>query len=301
MGPAISAAIPTSPPPPLRPIKAPSLSIMTTPVRANLEETALTRANVNSTSFGKRFTYPLDGISFASPLYVTHVKIPGKGFHNVVYVVTENDSVYAFDADGLSTAPLWQVSFIDPSAGITTIPAADTGTDDIPNQIGITSTPVIDPTTGTLYVVAATQVVSGGTTTYVQTLHALRIATGAEKFGRPVVIEASAPGSGAGSEGGRESFNALLENQRTALLLENGVVYIAFASHGDNGPYQGWVLGYNARTLRQVLVYDDEPNGTQGGIWMSGDGLAADSAGNLYFSTGNGTFDANTGVARLWR
>ena len=259
----------------------------------NLNETVLTPANVNSSTFGKLFSYPIDGLAIASPLYVAGVNIPGQGIHNVVYVATEHDSVYAFDADGLSSTPLWQVSFINPAAGITPVPAADTGeTGDIPNEIGITGTPVIDPTTGTLYVVAATKEVVGSTTNYVQRLHALDITTGAEKFGGPVVIQASVPGTGDGASGGQVPFNALRENQRTGLLLTNGVVYFGFASHGDVEPFHGWVLGYNATTLEQVLVYNDTANGSDGGIWMNGDGLATDSTGNLYFITGNGTFDA---------
>ena len=191
---------------------------------------------------------------------------------------------------------MWQVSFINPAAGVTTVPAADTGeTGDIPNEIGITGTPVIDPASGTLYVVAKTKEVVGSTTNYVQRLHALDITTGAEKFGGPVVIQASVPGKGTGSKGGKLPFNALRENQRTGLLLTNGVVYFGFSSHGDVEPFHGWVLGYNATTLQQVLVYNDTANGSDGGIWMNGDGLATDSTGNLYFITGNGTFDANTG------
>jgi hypothetical protein len=261
----------------------------------NLNETVLTPANVNATNFGKLFSYPLDGFTFASPLYVANVNIPAQGSHNVVYVATENDSVYAFDADGLTNAPLWQVSFINPSAGVTTVPAADTGeTGDIPNQIGISGTPVIDPATGTLYVVAATKEVSGNTTTYVQKLHALDITTGAEKFGAPVVIQASVAGTGPGSSGGQVSFNSLRENQRTGLLLTNGVVYFGFGSHGDNPPYYGWLLGYNASTLQQVMVYNSTPNVGKAGIWMDGDGPAVDSSGNIYFITGDGPFDGNT-------
>ena len=215
----------------------------------NLNETVLTTANVNSSTFGKLFTYPIDGLALASPLYVANVNIQG-GTHNVVYVATEHDSIYAFDADGLSSTPLWQVSFINPAAGVTTVPAADTGeTGDIPNEIGITGTPVIDPSTGTLYVVAATKEVVGSTTNYVQRLHALDITTGAEKFGGPVVIQASVPGTGDGASGGQVPFNALRENQRTGLLLTNGVVYFGFSSHGDNPPFHGWVLGYNDSLL----------------------------------------------------
>ncbi len=256
----------------------------------NLTETVLTPSNVNQAQFGKLFSYPLDGIAFASPLYVANVSIPGKGFHNVVYVATEHDTVYAFDADGLSASSLWQVSFL--KSGVTTVPCADVGEcGDIPNEIGITGTPVIDPSSGTMYVVAKTK--EG--TQYVQRLHALDITTGAEKFAGPVVLQASVPGTGSGSSGGQVPFDPLRENQRPGLLLSNGVVYIGFGSHGDNSPWHGWVLGYNASTLQQVLAYNVTPNGSGGGIWQSGGGLATDATGNLYFTTSNGDFDANTG------
>ena len=262
----------------------------------NSNETVLTPANVNSAQFGRLFSYTLDGVADASPLYMANVSIPGQGFHNVVYVATEHDSVYAFDADGLSGNPLWEVSFINPAGGVTTVPPGDTGECcDISPEIGITGSPVINPATGTLYVVAKTKEVSGGTTTYAHRLHALDITTGAEKFGGPVIILASVPGTGAGASGGQTPFIALRENQRPALLLSNGVVYFAFAAHGDQPPYHGWVLGYNAATLQQVMAYNSTPNGSGGGIWQSGDGLAADSTGNIYFVTGNGDFDANSG------
>ncbi len=266
----------------------------------DLNETVLTPSNVNSPTFGKLYSYPLDGLTLASPLYVQGVNISGQGVHNIVIVATEHDSVYAFDADGLSSAPLWHVNFTNPAAGVTTIPAADTGeTGDIPNEIGITGTPVIDPstatTTGTIYLVAATKVVSGSTTTYVQTLHALDLSTGAEKFGGPVVIQASVPGTGDGSSGGTLAFSALHENQRTGGLLSNGVVYFGFSSHGDVDPFHGWVLGYNATTLQQVMVFNTSPNSTSGGVWMDGDGISTDSTGSLYFLSGDGPMDANTG------
>ena len=167
-------------------------------------ETVLAPGNVNQTQFGKLFTYTLDGIAFASPLYVANVNIPGQGFHNVVYMATEHDSVYAWDADGLSSSPLWKVSFL--GSDIKPVPCGDTGEcGDIPNEIGITGTPVIDHASGTLYVVAKTK--EG--VNYVQRLHALDIATGAEKFGGPVVIQASVAGSGEGSQGGQLSFDPL--------------------------------------------------------------------------------------------
>ncbi|HEY7337758.1 MAG TPA: IPT/TIG domain-containing protein [Bryobacteraceae bacterium] len=257
----------------------------------NTTETVLTTSNVNQSQFGKLFSYPLDGIAFASPLYVAHVNIPGQGFHNAVYVATENDSVYAFDADGLTASPLWRVNFL--KSGVTTVPCGDTGEcGDIPNQIGITSTPVIDSAGGTLYVVAATK---EGSSTWVQRLHALDITTGAEKFGGPVVLQGSVPGTGSGASGGRVAFDPLRENQRPALLLSNGVVYLAFGSHGDQSPWHGWVFGYNATTLQQTTIYNVTPNGEGGGIWHSGGGLATDTTGTIYFVTGNGDFDANTG------
>ncbi len=262
----------------------------------NQSEMVLTPLNVNSVQFGKIFNYPLDGIIFASPLYVANVSVPNQGYHNIVYVATENDSVFALDADGRSSAPLWMRSFINPSAGITTVPVADTGeTSDIPYQIGITGTPVIDATTNTLYVVAKTKEVTGGNTSYVHRLHALDIATGAEKFGGPVVIRGSVPGTGAGASGGHVAFNDLCENQRAALLLNNGIVYTAFGAHGDHGPWHGWVMGYNAGTLQQTMSYNVTPNSYGGGVWQSGGGLSADPTGNVYFTTGNGGFDVNTG------
>src|SRR4030095_10158830 len=182
--------------------------------------------------------------------------------------------------------------FINPDAGVTTVPAMDTGECcDIAPEIGITGTPVIDPASGTLYVVAKTKEDNA----YRQRLHALDIATGAEKFGGPMLIQASVSGNGAGAQGGQGAFNALRENQRPALLLSNGVVYIAFGSHGDNQPYHGWVLGYNATTLQRVMAFNVSPNGEGGGIWQAKGGPAADAAGNIYFVTGDGTFDAASG------
>jgi chitodextrinase len=264
----------------------------------NPNETVLTPTNVNAAQFGKLFSYSIDGTADASPLYVPNVTILGQGSHNVVYVATEHDSVYAFDADGRQAAPLWHVSFINPGAGITTVPPNDTGECcDISPEIGITGSPVIDPATNTLYVVAKTKEVSGSNTNYVHRLHALDITSGAEKIGGPISIQAVVSGTGAGSSGGQLPFLPLRENQRAALLLNNGIVYIAFGAHGDNVPYHGWVLGYNASTLQQVMVYNTSPNDPNraSGIWQSGDGLATDSTGNIFFVTGNGTFDVNTG------
>ncbi len=260
----------------------------------NLNETVLNSANVTSSKFGKLFSYSLDGIPYASPLYVANVNIPNIGFRNVVYVATEHDSVYAFDADSPSTNLLWKVSFLI-GPGVTTVPNGDAGDGLIGPEIGITGTPVIDQASGTLYVVAKTKEVSGATTNYVQRLHALDITTGVEKFGGPKVIQASLPGTGDGTTAGNVAFDALHENQRPGLLLNNGVVYIGFAAHDDVHPWHGWLLGYDAATLNQVMVYNVTPNGYGGGIWQSGGGPATDAAGNIYFATGNGTFDVNTG------
>ena len=256
----------------------------------NLQETVLTPANVNSGQFGKLFSLPVDGYVYAQPLYMENVSVPGSGFHNLVFVATEHDSVYAFDADRAGAA-IWHVSFINPAAGITTVPSGDVGTNDLVPEIGITSTPVIDPAAGTIYVLAKTK--ENGQ--YFHRLHALDITTGAERPGSPVITTATVAGTGDGSQNGQVTFNPLRQHQRSALLLSGGMVYIASASHGDNSPYHGWVLAYDANTLAFVSAFNATPNGGLGGIWMSGGGPAADAAGNLYVITGNGTFDANLG------
>src|SRR6266516_3429531 len=256
-------------------------------------ETILTTSNVNVAQFGKHVLYPVDGYVYAQPLFMPNVTIAGKT-HNVVFVATQHDSVYAFDADQMSTIPpLWHTSFIYPAHGITTVSPSDILCNDIIPEVGITGTPMIDGSTSTLSVVAKTKEQGH----VVQRLHALDITTGKDRAGSPVLIQASVPGSGAGSSNGVVSFNPLRENQRSALLLLNGVVYIAWASHCDNDPYHGWVIGYNATTLQQVpgAVYNTSPNGTRAGIWQSGGGLAAESAGYIYFATGNGTFDVDSG------
>ena len=263
----------------------------------NLSEAVLTTGNVNANQFGKLFSYPVDGYVFAQPLYVPSVNIPNQGVHNVVYVATENDSVFAFDADNLVSTPLWQASFINPAAGITTVPASDVEGqgNDIPVQVGITPTPVIELTQNAIYVLARTKQVSGSEVSYVQTLHSLDLSTGAEMANSPVVISAQVSGTGAGATGGTLAFSSLFENSRAALVEVNGVVYLCWASLGDIPPYHGWVLGYDAQTMEQVAVYVTTPNGQDGGIWESGGGLAADVNGNLFGIVGNGTFDAKTG------
>lgn len=254
----------------------------------NLAETSLTPSNVNATQFGLLFTAKVDGQIYAQPLYVPAVAIPGRGTHNIVIVVTENDSVYAFDAD-TAGSPLWQTSLL--SNGATAIPSKDTGCGDLSPQIGSTSTGVIDPATNTLFVTAATKESDGS---YVYRLHALDIANGSEPRS-PVVIEGSVPSTGPNATGGQISLSAFYNNQRSALLLDNGIVYMAFSSHCDFGNYNGFVLGYNETSLSQVALYSVNPNGTDAGIWMSGGGLATDASGDIYLATGNGTFDASTG------
>jgi hypothetical protein len=259
----------------------------------NLQETTLSLENVKAASFGKWFSYPVDGFVYAQPLVLTGVQVPGKGTRDLVFVATEHDSVYAFDAEnnqGEGANPIWQVSFINPAAGITTVPLSDLGLDE-PPELGITGTPVIDPETDILYVVARTKEVTASQTNYVQRLHALDVGTGQEMLGGPVVIEPSVPGFGDGNDGqGHVSFDPLHEFQRPGLVLLNGYVYVAFASAGDIDPYHGWILRYDAHTLELVAAFNDTPNGQRGGIWMSGAAPAVDAAGNLYCMTGNGSF-----------
>ncbi len=249
---------------------------------ANASETLLTASNVNVNSFGKLFSLPVDGFTYAQPLYDAGVAIPNKGTHNVVYVATAHDSVYAFDAD--SGAKYWSVSLG------TSVPSSVINTPNIQVEVGIISTPVIDPSSGTIYVVAKTYENSA----QIFRLHALDITTGAEKFGGPVEIAASVSGSGAASSGGSVPFVAAQENQRAALTLVNGIVYLAFASHEDHDPYHGWLLGYKAGTLQQTQVFNVTPNSGEGAIWMGGEGLTADSSNNLYLITSNSSRSTET-------
>jgi hypothetical protein len=244
----------------------------------------------------------VDGFVYAQPLIMTNVTIPGMGTHNVVIVATEHNSVYAFDADsGANTAPLWQTSFINPAAGVTAVPNGDVGTTDITPEIGVTSTPVIDPVTGTIYVEVKTKEPGP---VYVHRLHALDVTTGLERtnFSSPVVIACTNYlGAGSGDNDGKNPphvlWNPLKEHSRPALTLLNGFVYMSFASHGDGQPYHGWFIGYNATNLlQQPSVFNATPNGAEGGFWDGGDGPSADAQGNLYFQTGNGTFDGGTTV-----
>src|ERR1017187_9811481 len=255
---------------------------------ANTNETILTPANVSSNIFKRLFTRSVDGYVYAQPLVAADVNLPRVGSRNVVYVATEHDSLYAFDAT--SGRSYWHKTLL-PKRGKTVSSVNDANCTDLIPEIGVTSTPVIDPATSTIYVVE-----KGKTNTvFFQRLHALDLATGAEKFGGPVSLAASTPGTGDGNINGTVSYDPLRQHQRSGLMLVNGVVYVASAAHCDIGPYHGWILGYNATNLAQVAAFNTPPNGGLGGVCMSGCGPSADASGNVYVSTGNGTFDVDTG------
>jgi hypothetical protein len=285
----------------------------------NTQEVTLSPSVLTGGGFGKLFSCAVDGYVYAQPLYVANLAISGNGTHNVLFVATEHDSVYAFDADAAPCQTLWQKSFLNIANGVTTVPSCplsgtlpaicgpagwngenDVGTDDIEPEIGITGTPVIDPASQTLYVVAKTKESTSLGPNYVQRLHAIDITTGQEIPGSPVEIQATVPGNGAGNNGmGQVPFDPLKENQRAALALSGGNVYIAFGSHGDVDPFHGWLLAYNAATLAQVAVFNTTPNilPSRGGIGQSGAAPSVDVSGNIFVATGNGTFDANSVTA----
>lgn len=246
----------------------------------NLQETILKPSNVNSSTFGKLFVMNVDGKVDAQPLYVPSVTIPAQGVHNVLYVLTEHDSAYAFDAD--NGTQLWKVSALGASEST----SDDHGCGQVTPEIGMTATPVIDLQSGPHGTMYATAMTKDGSGHYHQRLHALDITTGAEQFGGPMEIQATYPGNG--------SENTFLPGQhveRPGLLIVNGVVYTSWGSHCDGGPYTSWVIGYNETTLAQTSVLNLTPNGSEAGIWAAGSGPAADANGNIYLLTGNGTFD----------
>ncbi len=252
----------------------------------NDNETALTTSNVNVQQFGAVFTLTVDDQVYAQPLVVGHVYVRG-GYHNVVYIATVNNTLYAFDGDNGHL--YWQRSFTAPGMRPprnTDLTGACGGAyTDFSGNIGIVGTPVIDATRGTVYFVARSTTGS----TFVQHLHAVSIADGNDMAGSPTEITATYSGNGDGSVNGVIAFDAQRQNQRQGLTLLNGVVYVSFSSHCDWGPYHGWILGYDAATLQQPVVYNATPDGYAGGMWESGTGMAADVAGNLYVVTGNGT------------
>lgn len=264
---------------------------------ANTHEFALTPATVTGGTFGKLFSCRVDGAIYAQPLWAAGVHING-ALRNVVFVATAHDGLFAFDADASPCQLLWSVSLIDGnhggSAGEQAVPYTllGTATGDIMPEVGVIGTPVIDPQSGTLYVVSKS--VSADQSSFYQRLHAIDIISGAERAGSPALISATFPGTADG--GATVSFNARFQSERAALAFVNGVVYIAWASHEDQAPYYGWVIGYhyNGSGFTQSAVLNVTPNVRYGGIWMGGGGPAADANGNLYLITGNGVFDANS-------
>jgi Legume lectin domain/Chitobiase/beta-hexosaminidase C-terminal domain len=277
------------------PVTVPTWRYDLTHAGQNTNETALTPANVNVSSFGKLFSVNVDSTTYPQPLYVPGLTINGSA-HNVLFVATSNDSLYAFDADsngGANANPLWQVSMLSAShgagTGATAVPWQDTASPDVTPTIGITGTPTINPAINTLYLVSATK--ENGA--YFSRLHAINILTGAEQPNSPVVISATVPGTGNGSSSGQLSFSPLWQNQRGALDYYNGYIYFGYGAHGDNGPWHGWLFAYNATTLAQSAVICTSPNGYGAGIWEAGAGLPIDSdvaGGRLFLTTGNGSF-----------
>jgi len=271
----------------------------------NSNETILTPANVNSTDFGKLFATIIDGQVYAQPLYMENVSItsgPDQGTHNVVFIATEHDSLYAIDAN--TGTILWQDALLTAEHGgtVTSVPNSAVNSSDVSPEIGITATPVIDPATGTIFVENKTQEVASDGTHFEHHLYAINIGSGAitaevliaDSIGDTVVSGPSVEGNGAGSSGGVVKFDALRQMDRPALTLVNGNIYLAYASHGDNGPYHGWILGYSESTLAPTAVFNANPNGSDDGIWQGGGTLAYETVnGNtyLYFETGNGSFD----------
>jgi hypothetical protein len=248
-----------------------------------LQEEVLSHASVNTNHFGKLRILPVDGKVDGQPLYAAGVNLPGKGLRNVLYVVTEHDSVYAFDAD--TTNKFWQVSML----GTGEVPSDSRSCTQVTPEIGITATPVIDRQlgpNGTIIVVAMSK--SGAN--YFQRAHALDMATGLDRV-PAVTVVATYPGTGANSSGGNVIFDPAQYKERAGLLLLNGVLYTGWGSHCDRDPYTGWVIGYDEQTLARTSILNFTPNGTKGAVWNSGAGMCADSSGNIYFLAANGTFD----------
>jgi len=267
-------------------------------------ETTLTPQNVNPTQFGKRVAYNVDGLIFAQPLYVPNLDMGSQGVHNVVIVATEHDSVYAFDADTQGSAPLWHRNYLDPANGITTPPDNFGGRTALGGEIGITGTPVIDPATGAMYFVTTIQ--RNGQTE--QWLRAVDIRTGQDFGPGSVKIEASVPGDGVGSSNGQIAFDPSIHNQRAGLILVNGAVVIGWGSFSDFGAYHGWLMAYDAATLRQVAVFNPTTqfqaedtasgpadHGGGGSFWHGGAAPAIDSAGIIYVVAADGSFNADRG------
>lgn len=274
-------------------------------VGVNANETVLTPANVTAATFGKLYSTPVDGQVYAQPLYMESVNITTgshQGTHNVVFVATEHDSLYAIDAN--TGTILWQDALLTAAHGgtVTSVPSGDVGSSDLSPEVGITATPVIDPTNNTIFVETKEKEVASDGSHYEQYLYAINLSTGAitnkvligDSIGDTVVSGPEVAGTGAGAVNGVVQFDALRQLDRPGLTLVNGNIYLSFASHGDNGPYHGWILGYSEASLAPTAVFNVNPNGSDDGIWQSGGTLAYETVnGNtyLYFETGNGTFD----------
>jgi len=248
----------------------------------NLSESILTPAKVNPAGFGKLFEVKLDGKVDAQPLYLSALSIPGKGTHNVVYAATEHDTVYAFDAD--TGTILWQVSMLKPGE----VPSDPRNCSQVTPEIGVTATPVIDRAKGFIYVAAMSKDAAGH---YYQRVHALLLNSGVDEYGSPVNVTASVPGTGDGSSNGTDIFNPADLKERPGLLLVDNTLYTSWSSHCDIRPFSGWMIAYNTNTGQQTGVFDFTPNGSDAAPWNAGAGPAADVAGNIYISLGNGTFD----------
>jgi hypothetical protein len=258
---------------------------------ANLQETVLTPGNVNPAGFGRIFSYSVQGSVFAQPLFLPNVEIPGRGAHNVVYLATMDDHVYAYDA-ATPGEPFWHRDLTNPAAGISPVPIIDITRNNnlnIVGNVGILSTPVIDTATQTLYLVARTKEPAG----YFQRIHALDVRTGRDRL-PPVVISARIKSLANDAIDGYVHFNPKTNNQRPALTLTNGMILIAWASHEDIGPYHGWIMAYRAKDLKPVATFCVTPTGKEGGVWHSGRGAAVDSEGNIYYETGNGDWNGST-------
>ncbi len=245
-----------------------------------LNETLLTPQNLKSGVFQKRYVEAVDGAVYAQPLYLSRVKIAGNGFHNVLFVATSHDSLYAFDADDPASPPLWKTSFLDSASGVSTVSAADVGCSVIP-ELGITGTPVIDPDSGTIYLIAFTKEKGNE---FVYRLHAIDVTSGAERSGSPVQIQP--PG-----------FVPVAHKQRGALLLSNGVVYSSWSSNCDLGTYHGWLMAHDASTLAMVGAFNDSPSDRGASFWNGGAGPAADEQGDIYVVSANGDFDGDSALA----
>jgi len=263
---------------------------------ANTQEYALTPGNVNTTSFGKLASCAVDGAIYGQPLWVANVTLSGVK-HNVVFVTTQHDSLFAFDGESNTCATLWSINLIDAAHGGISgeIPVPSTsvgnGTGDIQPEVGVNGTPVIDASSGTLYVVSKS--IDSTLSTFYQRLHAIDITSGVEKSGSPVLIAGSFPGTGSG--GSTVAFSTKQQNQRAGLALVNGTVFVAWGSHEDASPWYGWIMGYlySNGSWAQTAVFNSTPNVRGGGIWMGGGAPSVDASNHLYFLTGNGGFDAN--------